>query len=108
MKPCFLYTAKAIDRRMCLVTELLLANISEDVGNFWRELGPILRISAAKIQNLDEEYRCNRDKANSLLISWKQKEGKRATAGNLSDALECTGRKIIAERVLGGWLMYLD
>lgn len=93
---------------MCLVPELQLANISEDVGNFWRELGPILRISAAKIQNLDEEYRCNRDKANSLLISWKQKEGKSATAGILSDALESIGRKDIADSVLGGWLMYVD
>ncbi|XP_058943703.2 uncharacterized protein [Pocillopora verrucosa] len=97
---CVEMRAKTIDRRMCLVTELQLANISEDVGNFWRELGPILRISAAKIQNLDEEYRCNRDKANSLLISWKQKEGKSATAGILSDALESIGRKDIADSVL--------
>ncbi|CAH3041110.1 unnamed protein product, partial [Pocillopora meandrina] len=99
---------KTIDRRRCLVTEMQLASISEDVGNFWRELGPVLGIPSSKIQNLDEDCRTNWDKAFSLLILWKQRGGKCATAGILSDALERIGRKTIADRVLGGWLMYLD
>ena len=83
-----------------------LASISEDVGNFWRELGPVLGIPSSKIQNLDEDCRTNWDKAFSFLILWKQRGGKCATAGILSDALERIRRKTIADRVLGGWLMY--
>ena len=87
-----------------MVTELQLAEISEDVGTCWRQLGPKLDIAAAKIQNLDEEYKFNRDKANALLLIWEQKEGKGAMAGILADALESIGRKSIAEKLLGEWI----
>lgn len=97
---CVEMRTKTIDQRRSLVTELQLSNISEDVGNFWRELAPKLGIPSSKVQNLDEDCRCNWDKANSLLIAWKQKNGKGATAGLLSDALESIGRKNIAERLL--------
>lgn len=97
---CVEMREKTIDRKRCLVTEMQLASISEDVGNFWRELGPVLGIPSSKIQNLDEDCRTNWDKAFSLLILWKQRGGKCATAGILSDALERIGRKTIADRVL--------
>ncbi|CAH3168214.1 unnamed protein product [Pocillopora meandrina] len=87
--------------RTSVVTELQLSDISDDVGNCWRELGPKLDISAAKIQNLDDDYRCNRDKANALLLMWKQKEGNSAVAGRLADALVSIGKKCIAEMLLG-------
>ena len=89
---------------MSVVTELQLADISDDVGTCWRELGPKLEIAASKIQNLDEEYKYNRDKANALLIMWKQKEGSHAIAGILAEALESIGRKSIAEKLLGEWV----
>ena len=89
------------DPRTSVVTELQLSDISDDVGNCWRELGPKLDISAAKIQNLDDDYRCNRDKANALLLIWKQKEGNSAVAGRLADALVSIGKKCIAEMLLG-------
>lgn len=92
----------AIEPRKSVVTELQLAEISDDVGTCWRELGPKLDIAACKIQNLDEEYKLNRDKANALLLIWKQKEGNCALAGILADALERIGRKSIAEKLLGG------
>lgn len=95
-------TGDPIDPRKSVVTELQLAEISEDVGTCWRQLGPKLDIAAAKIQNLDEEYKFNRDKANALLLIWEQKEGKGAMAGILADALESIGRKSIAEKLLGG------
>lgn len=81
-----------------------LSDISDDVGTCWRELGPKLKIAASKIHNLDEEYRSNRDKANALLIIWKEQEGSSALAGRLADALESTGRKSIAEKLLGEWV----
>ena len=84
-----------------MVTELQLSEISDDVGTCWRELGPKLDIPAAKIQNLNDDYRCNRDKANVLLLMWQQKEGSSALAGRLADALVSIGKKCIAEKLLG-------
>ncbi|KAJ7383148.1 hypothetical protein OS493_030300 [Desmophyllum pertusum] len=92
---------ETIDPRKSVVTEMQLSDISDDVGTCWRELGPKLEIAASKIRNLDEEYRCNRDKANELLIIWKEKEASGALAGLLADALESIGRKSIAEKLLG-------
>ena len=89
------------DPRTSVVTELQLSEISDDVGTCWRELGPKLDIPAAKIQNLDEDYRCTRDKANILLLMWQQKEGSSALAGRLADALVSIGKKRIAEKLLG-------
>ena len=74
-----------------MVTERQLSDISDDVGTCWRELGPKLDISASKIKNLDEDYNCSRDKANTLLLVWKQREGNTAVAGRLADALESIG-----------------
>ena len=84
-----------------MVTELQLSDISDDVGTCWRELGPKLDIPAAKIQNLDNDYCCSRDKANALLLLWKQKEGRNALVGCLADALVTIGKKCIAEKLLG-------
>ena len=89
------------DLRTSVVTELQLSEISDDVGTCWRELGPKLGIPAAKIQNLDDDYDRNRDKANALLLTWKQKEGSSAIAGRLADALVSIGKKCIAEILLG-------
>ena len=85
-----------------VVTELQLSDISDDVGTCWREVGPKLLIKASKIHNLDDEYKNNRDKANALLILWKQQEGSNATVGRLADVLKSVGRRSIAERLLGG------
>ena len=84
-----------------MVTELQISDVSDDVGTCWRELGPKLDIPAAKIQNLDNDYCCSRDKANALLLMWQQKEGSSAMAGRLADALESIGKKCIAEKLLG-------
>ena len=89
------------DPETSVVTELQLSEISDEVGTCWRELGPKLDIPAAKIQNLDDDYRCNRDKANALLLMWKQREGSSAIAGRLADALVSIGKKCIAEMLLG-------
>ena len=85
-----------------VVTELQLSDISDDVGTCWREVGPKLRIKASKIHNLDDDYKSNRDKANALLILWKEQEGSNATVGHLAAVLEKIGRRSIAERLLGG------
>jgi len=100
----FLSLGEIVDPRKSLVTEMQLSDISDDVGTCWRELGPKLSIAASKIHNLDEECKYNRDKANALLIIWKEQLGSGALAGHLADALESIGRKSIAEKLLGEWV----
>ena len=95
---------ETIDPRRSVVTELQLSDISDDVGTCWRELGPKLKIVASKIRNLDDDYSHNRDKANALLIMWKEQVGSGALAGHLAYALESIGRKSIAEKLLGEWV----
>ena len=58
-------------------------------------------MSAARIKNIDEENRINREKALAILIGWKWKEGRNATVGKLADVLEKAERKDIAEKLLG-------
>ncbi|XP_044167138.1 uncharacterized protein LOC122951183 [Acropora millepora] len=84
-----------------VVTELQLSMISDDVGNCWRELGPRLEIAASKIRNLNDEYSTNRDRANALLIKWKQEKGTNALVGRLADHLKEIGRTDIAEELVG-------
>ena len=84
-----------------MVTERQLSDISDDVGTCWRELGPKLDISESKIKNLDEDYNCSRDKANTLLLVWKHREESRAVAGRIADALESIRQKSIAGRLFG-------
>ena len=96
-----LIIATTSDSRSAVVTELQLSDISDDVGTCWRVLGPNLKIAGSKLQNLDEEYKYNRDKANALLLLWRQQEGSRATVGRLADCLDSIGRKSIAEKLLG-------
>ena len=101
----FRHTENVIDSRTCVVTHLQLLDIIDDVGTCWRELGPKLDISAAEIQRLDEEYRFNREKANALLLMWKEREGNRAEKGRLKNALLSIGRQKIAEKLYGEYLL---
>lgn len=100
MHPCFIY-AEEVDPRTAVVSELQLSEISHDVGTCWRELGPRLTIDASKIHNLDEEYKTNRDKANALLIMWKEEKGANALVRSLAHHLKEIGRTSIAEKLLG-------
>ena len=90
-----------VNPRNEVVDEKQVADISDEVGTCWRELGPRLKIAESKIHNIDEENRGNWHKAHALLIMWKQTEGKNATVGHLADVLEKIGRKSIAEKLLG-------
>ena len=97
-----MFVERTFDLRSAIATELQLSEISDDVGTCWRELGPKLNITAAKIHNLDEDHKNNRDKANALLVMWKQQVGNSgATVGRLADHLKAIGRTSIAEKLLG-------
>ena len=110
----FIY-AMEVDSTTAVVTELQLSVISDDAGNCWRELGARLEIAASKIHNLNEEYSTNRDKANALLIKWKEENGSSALVGRLADHLKEIGRTDIAEKLLGKqqcfkseWILHLS
>ena len=97
-----MYIERATGLRSRIVTDLLLDDISDDVGTCWCKLGLKLKIARSKIHNLGEEYRYNREKAYALLLMWKQQQGRHATIGRLADALSSIGEKGTAEKVL--WL----
>ena len=71
--------------------------ISDEVGSCWREMGLLLGIPRSTIYIIDEEYFRNSYKAMTILLVWKQQEGRNATVGRLADVLENVGRKDIAE-----------
>lgn len=86
-----------------VVTDDQIVDILDEVGNVWKSLGPILHISMAKIKNIDADYLRNADKASCLLTTWKEQEGRNATAGNLELALLRIKRKDIADKFLGAY-----
>ena len=104
----FEHTGDVIDPRTSFETQLKLLDIIDGVGTCWRELGLKLDISALEVQKLDEGYRSNREKANTLLLMWKEREGRRAVAGRLVDALRSIGRESIADKLLGEYLLIVS
>ena len=88
--------------RNTVVTFMQLWEIIDDVGNSLHEVGLLPGIPLSKIYFIDEEFIRNSDKAMTILIEWKQQEGRNATVGRLADVLEKVGRKDIAELLLTG------
>ena len=74
-----------------------LWQISDEVGSCFRDMGLLLGIPTSKIHIIDDECLRYSDKAMTILMVWKQQEGRNATVGRLADVLEKVGRKDIAE-----------
>ena len=85
-----------------IVTVTQLQEISDDVGNCWSVLVPLLCIPELIIFPVQKKYRMNKDRAMAILVKWKQREGHNATVGRLADVFEKVGRKDIAEILLRG------
>ena len=85
-----------------IVTVTQLQEISDDVGNCWSEVVPLLCIPELFISSVQKKYRMNKDRAMAILMKWKQREGHNATVGRLADVFEKVGRKDIAEILLRG------
>ena len=79
-----------------------LQEISDDVGNCWSEVAPLLCIPALFISAVQKKYRTNKDRAMAILMKWERREGHNATVGRLADVFEKVGRKDIAEILLRG------
>ena len=97
--------ATIVNPRSEVVTEKEVADISNDVGTCWRQLGLRHKITESKIHSTDEENIGNWHKAHALLIMWKQEKGKNATVSHLAHVLEKIGRRRIAEKLLGEYLV---
>lgn len=87
--------------RDSVVMDDQIIDILEELGTCWKTLGPILHVQAAKLQNIDTDGCDSKDKANNMLATWKQQEGKYATVGSLEQALLRIKRKDIADKFLG-------
>lgn len=73
----------------------------DDFGNCWEEIGIALGVSAAVLRNLDNDYKCSRQKATLVLETWIQKEGSNATMGQLAVVLSEKEKNNIVEKMIG-------
>ena len=64
-----------------------LEGLSLELGEKWEELGRRLGFNQAAIENFDRNNRGLAKKAFKMLLTWKQKEGSKATNTVLYNAL---------------------
>ena len=69
------------------VSYLLLDGLAEGLDTNWIELGKILGCSKKKLQKIDMENECLRDKGMAILVGWKMRRGDDATVEVLQNAL---------------------
>lgn len=99
----FFITVELLKKRTEPFTSYNLLEIKEDVGTCWEDLGQALGINLSILQNLKDDYRTNREKANEVLQIWMEKNGTDATVGCLASLCKLMqiGHKRIAEKLLG-------
>ena len=98
---CFTYTAKNSKLWKKVATLEQLFPITEDLGNHWQELGIALKLKEAKVFNIGEEYRSNREKAHTVLWTWMGQEGSNATMGRLAEVISEIWEQSAAQTLLG-------
>ena len=69
------------------VSYLLLDGLAEGLDTNWIELGKILGFSKKKLQKIDRENECLRDKGMAMLVGWKMRRSDDATVEVLQNAL---------------------
>lgn len=84
-----------------LLTEDLILKIKDDVGACWYDLGIQLGIERTKVANLEQDYRKVRERANQVLVIWREENVREATVGRLACALIKIGHRRIADKLLG-------
>ena len=94
-------TLLADESREAVVSEALVLEICDEVGECWDDLGIKLNLSAAAVRNVDADFRRRREKAREILHIWMEKQGNAATVGSLEDALLALKKKATAQKLLG-------
>ena len=101
MFTCFAATSGDTPFEQAPVTENLVWSICSEVGREWRRLGAALRLESAFLDNIDIDFKESPEKARKVLQKWRQKKGKEATMGILTNALEKIGRRDVFDKLHG-------
>ena len=83
------------------VTDILMWLIYGKVGADWRDLGTVLGLESAFLDNTDNHFKDCGEKAWAVLRKWGQKNGKEATVGILRNALVKIERRDVVDELLG-------
>lgn len=97
----FTYTAKYPKLKETVATFQHLLPLKEDLGNCWKDLGIVLKLSPAALRNIDTDYRFSTEKAHVMLGMWMEKEANAATLGCLAAALHKIEKNNIVEKLIG-------
>ena len=74
--------------------------LSVDIGLKWRDLARVLKFNQACIDVIEEEkIHCSKECCIKVLVSWLRREGKKATAEKLAEALDEIGLRNVADRI---------
>ena len=101
MFTCFAVTSSVIPFENAPVTEFNVWSICDELGANWRDLGTVLGLRSALMENIGADHTKCRNKAWEVLLKWKQEKGKGATVGILLDALNKMRRNDVVEKLLG-------
>ena len=98
---CFTATSRDIPFEQAPVDEIHVWSICDDIGANWRDLGVVLKLESAFMDNIETDFKESPEKAWTVLRKWRQKNGKEATVGILRNALEKIERRDVVDKLLG-------
>lgn len=81
-------------------TPQLLRPLNEDLGTCWRDLGRALNLPEAELHNINQDCDSNKERAYTVIWTWKGKKGTGATMGHLATALGEIGKNDIAHKLI--------
>ena len=87
-----------------------LENLSQDIVSFWKPLGRKLKVPNVKLEQIQGDniqYPGIKEKAFQMLLAWIE-QGKTATFGHLSVALQSLGKNRLADKYCGSsWVHFM-
>ena len=83
------------------VNAIHIRSICSEVGADWRDLGAVLGMESALIDDIENNHRECREMAWKVLQKWTHKKGNGATMGILINALKKINRRDVVEKMLG-------
>ena len=101
MFPCFAATSSDKAFEQAPVTDILIWSICDEVGADWKDLGIVLGLEEAFLDNVETDLNECREKARRVLRKWRRKNGKEATVGILINALEKIERRDVVDKLRG-------
>ncbi|XP_028415846.1 uncharacterized protein LOC114539418 [Dendronephthya gigantea] len=84
----------------CAVDECCITNVSNKLGNNWKDLGRELSVEESKMDNISEENHEQKERGIKVILSWKNHLGSSAVVSLLASALKKISRKDLAEQLV--------